>query len=174
MDWWGEDNWYAVHTKPCQEELAAMHIRRLGLEVILPQTRRKAVVWGASKETIRPLFPCYLFARFCPARYLRLIRYVRGARAVVSSGGVPLPIDEEIIGSIRSRLGEDGYVRITAEPLRVGDRVRVSGGPLEGLVGIYERELSDSRRVTILLQAIEYQARLTIEKQYLVARAASA
>ena len=174
MDLWGEYNWYAVHTKPCQEDLAAMHIRRLGLEVLLPKTKRETLVRGTPRATIRPLFPCYLFARFCPLTYLRLIHYVRGARGVVCAGSLPLPVDEEIIGSVRSRVGDDGYVTLPPEALRPGDRVTVSEGPLAGLVGIYERELSDSRRVTILLQAIEYQARLTIEKQSLTACAGTA
>jgi transcriptional antiterminator RfaH len=165
MDLWKQDNWFAVHTKASQEDLAAMHIRRLGLEVLLPKVRREK--WGTSKLTVKPLFPGYLFARFCPATFFHVIRYVRGARTVVSAGGVPLPVDEEIISTIRSQIGSDGYATLPTKPLHTGDHVTVHDGPLQGLVGIFEREVDDSNRVIVLLQAIEYQARLRIEKQYL-------
>jgi len=167
MDFCQQDHWFAVHTKPCQEELAAMHIRRLGLEVLLPKIRREKLGWNTPQFTIRPLFPGYLFAKFTPAMFLHTIRYVRGARTVVSAGGLPLPVDEEIIRTLRLQMGSDGYARVSSAPLQPGDQVMVNQGPLQGLVGIYERELDDSKRVMILLQAIEYQARLTIEKQYL-------
>ena len=146
-----------------------MHIRRLGLEVLLPKIRREKWVWSTPQTTIKPLFPGYLFARFCPATFLHMMRYVRGARRVVSAGGLPLPVDEEIISTIRSQLGSDGCATLSTEALRAGDHVTVREGPLQGLVGIFEREVDDSNRVMVLLQAIEYQARLRIEKRYLKA-----
>jgi transcriptional antiterminator RfaH len=174
MDLWQRDNWFAIHTKPCQEEVAAMHIRRLGLEVLLPKILREKRVWNTTRRSVKPLFPGYLFAKFSPATFLHIIRYVRGARTVVSAGGLPLPVDEEIIWTIRSEMGSEGYAQVKSEPLRPGDEVMVNQGPLQGLTGIFERELDDSKRVSVLLKAIEYQARLTIERDYLGAAVAAA
>lgn len=172
MDLWRETNWYAIHTKPCREDLAAMNLKRLGLDVLLPKMKQEKLVWGVPQIVIKPLFPGYFFARFRPSEYLHLIQYARGVRRVVSGGDIPLPVDEEIIQAIQSRLGVDGYVTLGLMPLSPGGRVIIQDGPLKGLAGIFERELDDRERVVILLEAIQYQARVLIEKWHLKAAAA--
>jgi transcriptional antiterminator RfaH len=169
MDLWRSTNWYAVHTKPGQERLVKMNIERLGLEVLLPSMRAEKLVWGIPHVVLKPLFPRYLFARFCPIAYLHSILYARGVYRVVSSGETPLAVDEEIIRTIRSRIGAEGYVRMDERPMRPGDRVMVKEGLFQGMTGIFERELKDRERVVLLLEAIEYQARVLIQKRHLKA-----
>lgn len=141
-----------------------MNIQRLGLEVLLPQIRTQKIVWGLPQRAIKPLFPSYLFARFCPATYLHSIQYARGVRQVVRGGSLPLPIDEEIIQVIKSEVGENGFVDLQPRSLQPGDRVVVKEGPLQGLKGLFKQELSDKQRVVVLLETIQYQARVLIEK----------
>jgi transcriptional antiterminator RfaH len=167
MDFYREVHWFAVHAKPYREDVAAQNIARLDLEVFLPKVKRESLVCGVPREVIKPLFPGYLFARFCPATSLPLIRYARGVLRIVSCGDVPLPVDEAIIREIRSRIGADGYVRLEDRTLRPGERVLVRDGPLRGLTGIFESELDDRERVILLLEAIEYQARVVIERRCL-------
>jgi transcriptional antiterminator RfaH len=144
-----------------------MNIERLGLEVFLPKIKMTKTVWGVAQLVIKPLFSGYLFARFAPASYLHLIQYARGVRRVVGNGARPLPVDDEIILAVRSGMDEDGYLHMTPRPLRRGDRVMVQDGPLQGLIGTLDQEMDDRQRVIILLEAIEYQARILIEKRYL-------
>ncbi len=169
MDLWRSINWYAIHTKPSQEGLAKMNIERLGLEVFLPMMRAEKLSWGIPRMVLKPFFSRYLFARFCPVTYLHSIRYARGVYQVVSTAETPTPVDEEIIHTIRSRIGAEGYVTMEPKVMQQGDRLMVNEGPLQGLTGIFERELKDRDRVVLLLEAIEYQARLLIEKRYLKA-----
>jgi hypothetical protein len=42
--------------------------------------------------------------------------------------------------------------------------VLIKAGPLKSIVGIFERDLRDSDRVTILLSNINFQGRVTVEK----------
>jgi transcriptional antiterminator RfaH len=171
MDYWRDTNWYAIHTKPCREVVAAMKIKRLGVEVFLPQVKQQKRVWGVTQMVIKPLFAGYLFARFSPAAYLHLIHYARGVQRVVGSGNSPLPVDDRIILAIRLRISEEGYVRIKPQPMQRGDRVVVQEGPLQGLSGIFEQALDDRERAVILLEAIAYQARVLTEKRSLKAQA---
>jgi transcriptional antiterminator RfaH len=171
MDYFSTPNWYAIHTHPCREAVAAMNIERLGLEVFLPKMKKTKSVWGVAQMVVKPLFSGYLFARFSPANYLHLIQYARGVRRVVGNGERPLPVDDEIIMAVRSGMDEDGYLRITPRPLQRGDRVVVQDGPLQGLIGTLDQEMDDRQRVIILLEAIEYQARILIEKRYLKVQA---
>lgn len=162
-------NWFAVNTKPNREDTAAMNIRRLGLDVLLPKISCTRTVLGSQRSIHVPLFPCYLFARFSPRDYLHSIRYARGVRKVVSAGDVPLPVDLGIISSIHSRMDAIGCVDLAPRRFDLGEKVFIRDGFLQGLTGIVERDLSGQKRVVILLQSIEYQARIFVEKRFLSA-----
>jgi transcription antitermination factor NusG len=82
---------------------------------------------------------------------------------------MPVPLDEEIISVIRSRVGKDGFVSIGQDSLKAGDQVYINDGPLQGLVGIFEQEISDGERAVMLLRTVEYQARISVEKWRLTA-----
>ncbi len=154
--------WYVIHTKPRQEDVAEAYLRELGLETFHPKLWVKRVVQGRLQRFIKPLFPGYLFAQFELRRSLRAVKYGRGVRQIVSTGNEPTPVDEEILEVIRGRM-HDGYV--TIEPrMEPGDRVMVESGPLRGFQGIFEREMKDSERVIILLETVRYQARVLLEK----------
>lgn len=168
-DYWQQINWYAIQTKPCREDEAATNIRRLGLDVFLPMMKRKKYAWGRSKTIIKPLFPGYIFVRFSPSPHLHSIRYTRGVTRVVSSGDAPLPLDDEIISVIKSRVGKDGFVTIGQNSLKAGDQVVINEGPLRGLAGIFEQDLSDGERAVVLLRTVEYQACVFVEKWRLTA-----
>ena len=77
-----------------------------------------------------------------------------------------MPVYDDIIQAIRSRIGEDGFIRMDSSALRPNERVVIQAGPLEGLKGVFKDELSDRNRVVILLQAVEYQVRIQIDRQF--------
>lgn len=164
-DLWQQRNWYAIRTKPNREDLAAMNLKRLGLEVLLPKILQDSLIWGVVRSSIRPLFPRYLFANFNPVTHLHSITYARGVREVIGIKQGLLPIDEEIINSIRSRLTHDDLVKLENRSFRHGERVIVEGGLLRGWQGVFCRETREQDRVVILLEAIDYQARAVIKKQ---------
>jgi transcriptional antiterminator RfaH len=166
-EFWNQSNWYAIQTKPARESQAAASIRELSLDVFLPETKHVKRAWGKKVVSIKPLFPGYLFACFSPSPYLHPIKYARGVMRVLCAGEVPIPLNKEIIDMLKSRVGEDGFVNIGPGPFKAGDKVVIEQGPLHGLGGIFERELSRGERVIVLLKAIEYQARVFIERRYL-------
>lgn len=159
--------WYAIHTKPKQENRASENLRAWGLETFAPRLRRarsRRFAAGAV-YTVEPLFRSYIFARFGVRKMLHPIRLTRGVHSVVSCGGEPTRIDDEIIRLIRSR-AEDGFVRM-GEDLKSGDNVVIRDGPLQGLSGIFEWNLKDSDRVMILLTAISFQGHMVVERERL-------
>ncbi len=160
---------FAGNTKPHREDVAAMNIGRLGLDVLLPRVSCTRTVLGTQRTVNAPLFPCYLFARFSPGHSLHSIRYARGVRRVVSAGDVPSPVDSAIISTIRSRMDESDCVDLEPKTFGVGEVVFIQEGFLQGLSGVFERELTGQKRVVILLKSIEYQARVLVEKRFLSA-----
>lgn len=155
--------WYAIRTKPNQEDRACQNLIAWHVETFAPLLRKRCFgeyVAGAVYR-VEPLFRSYIFARFHVGDMLHKVRYTRGVHSVVSSSGLATPIDDEIITLIQSR-AEDGFVTLEDE-LKHGDKVVISGGQLEGLSGIFDRRTSKSERVMLLLRTINYQACVEVE-----------
>ena len=149
-------NWYVIQTKPKKEEEAAAYLSLNGLEVFNPLMETFAPRNGRMKKEFRPLFPNYIFAKFELEKNYPLVRWARGVKGVLGFGGYPVPVSEEVIELIKERTDEDGILKKTYD-LKPNDVVRIKSGPLKELIGIFDRWVSDSERVRILLNLIGYQ-----------------
>jgi transcriptional antiterminator RfaH len=154
-------SWYVIYTKPKQENRAEHNLIGWGLETFAPQYRERhqnkfAI---AISYTVKPLFPRYIFARFQASKLLHKILFTRGICRVVGFGENATSVDDEVIATLKSKLGEDGYVRLE-ENIESGDQVVVKEGPLKGLTGICQKDIKDSTRVRILLDVIQYQGHI--------------
>jgi len=145
------ESWYALYTKPRQEQRLAEELRARGIETFLPlyTERRRGEVPRA-----RPLFPCYLFGRAdLEVVGVSFFRWLPGVRALVSFGGVPARVPEEAIALVRKRLLEvEVCGGFRPARFRPGERVRVREGPLAGLEAVFEGPLEPSERVRILIR----------------------
>lgn len=157
--------WHAIYTKPQEEGRAEANLAAGGIEALYPRVRqeRRNPYTGKAVHLPRPLFPRYIFARFDAATELHRVCYTRGVKSLVSFGGGPLPVEDEVIALLRSRVGEDGFVPLD-DGLRSGDEVEISDGPLRGMRGVFDRSLSGERRVMVLLTAIRCGASVTVER----------
>jgi transcriptional antiterminator RfaH len=170
-DLWTEINWFALHTKPRRENFAITNVSLLGVESFLPRLKIERLVSDIAQKVVKPLFPGYFFARFCPEDFLEPVECSRGVLRVIKSGRFPIPVEEPIIRDIQDRAESDGLIRIRPQDFKSGDRVSIQSGPFEGMIGRVERELDDGRRVTILLETL-LNARVLIERRWLDADAA--
>jgi len=160
-------NWYVIYTKPKAEDIVSQKLRQAGLEVYNPKMRVKKYMRNRYCEAIEQLFPCYLFARFEADKYLWMIAYTRGVKKVVGSRNTPWPVADGLIDFIRSN-EKDGFIIRRCEEITEGDTVRIAEGPLSGLTGIFKQIIKGTERVILLLNAIEYQARVIIERTSLI------
>ncbi len=157
--------WVAVKTKARCEASACTSLDRLGIEVFLPMLREGKMIRGGWSLTTSPLFPGYLFARFDLSRQLRAVTYARGVKNVVTFCGGPSIVDESIIQAIRSQ-ATDGVIELSEDRLSPGQVVRIQDGPLCGLEAVFEKKLDGTSRVVLLLKAISFQSRVTLESRY--------
>lgn len=160
--------WYVVHTNPKQEDRADSNLRCWGVETLHPKlrTRRVNEFTGALTYLTKPLFPRYIFAKFNARKQLAKISFTRGVHHVVSFGGQPTSVEDEIIEIISARIDESGFVKIGDE-LKQGDRVVIKAGPLRDFEGVFESELNDSERISVLLTTISYQGRVVVSRDLL-------
>lgn len=166
--------WYVIYSKTNEEDRVNRNLMAWGLETFYPRIKKKQLNEFTGKATYfsRPLFPRYIFARFDAETSLHKVSNSRGVQRVLNINYVPVPVDEEIVALIQSRVTEDGFVSLD-EPFRRGDEVRIKDGSLKGMNGIFDRTMKDKSRIMILLTAINYQASLVVERD-LVQLAASA
>jgi transcriptional antiterminator RfaH len=127
-----ESTWWCLHTKPRQEKATARDLRIQGLTYYLPQVLKEShTPKGRKIKSVVPLFTGYMFlkgdlhARLTALRADRLVgvlevidqeaiaRDLRQIHTMLSSG---LPVTEETAAA-------------------VGATVRITSGPLTGMVG---------------------------------------
>lgn len=158
-------NWYVVHTHPQQEERASLNLRYWGIETLTPKVRvnRHNEFTNKPIRMAKPMFPSYIFGRFRYNAEYHRVRFTRGVHSVVTFTGTPTPVEDEIIDLIRSRIGMDGLVK-TLEELKAGDEVMFKGGRFKDLRGVFDREMQDSERVRILLNTVNYQAHVVVDR----------
>lgn len=127
--------WYAVQVKTRWEGSTAALLGGKGYQTFLP-THLVEKLWGrgASKGTLAPLFPGYVFCQFDPSVRLPIL-VTPGVIAVVGTGRVPVPVEDSEIETIQ-RVVSSGLQAKPWPYLEVGEQVRIQGGPLRGLQGI--------------------------------------
>ena len=138
-------SWWAVYTRHQHEKAVAQVLSTKGFEVFLPlydSVRR----WKDRNKTLSlPLFPCYVFVRGGLNRRLQVVT-TPGIHTILYSGERLAFIPNDEIDSIRKAVNSP--IRVEPHPfLRCGEKVRVTRGSLEGVVGILVRKKSLFRLV---------------------------
>lgn len=153
--------WYVIQTKPKKEEGAKLYLSTKGVEVFSPLIETFVPRNGKMNKELKSLFPNYIFAKFELEKNYPLVRWARGVKKILGFGGYPVPISEEVIELIKKRTDENGIVKKTHHFV-ANDVVRIKTGPLRELCGIFDRWVSDSERVRVLLNMIGYQPAVEI------------
>ena len=154
--------WYAVQTRARHEKRVAKQLQGKGATTYLPlvtQTHR----WSDRRKVIElPLFPCYAFARLAPSLEMRLSALqTPGVLSIVGAHGVGAPIPDNEIEDIQTLLAQN-----VSSPLypfiKVGQRVRIRGGCLDGVEGILVAEKSD-RRLVVSIELLQRSVSVRID-----------
>ena len=153
--------WYVIQTKPKKEEEAVSYLSTRGVEIFNPLMETFALRNGKMNKELKPLFSGYIFGKFDLEKNYPLVRWGRGVKKVLGFGGYPTSISEEIVEIIKERTDTEGIVRVK-QNFRANDVIRIKTGPLKDLLAIFERWVSDSERVRILLTLIGYQPAVEI------------
>jgi len=160
----GRRQWYVVRSKPRREDFAQAQLLRRGVETFLP--RIVEPVLGRPEPAIGPLFPGYLFARIDLLSQFTSVIWAPGVRNFVSFGDVPTAVDPAVVEFLRTRCGPEGVLRVV-KTFHDGDLVRVTRGPLGGLVGVVQGRVSGQRRVQVLMELLRRRTQVSVPPQLL-------
>lgn len=163
------EHWYAVCCKPRQETVAEENLLRQGYRVYLPRIRSTQRRRGQWLDKVEPLFPRYLFIRVDPAQHsIAPVRSTRGVSGLVRQGGLPAAVPEQVIEAIMQRAEIATGLHRDERPLfRTGEPIRLVGGPLAGLEGVFDEE-DGEQRVIVLLELLGKANRMQVKRDWVI------
>lgn len=155
--------WLAVWTKPRAEKVAARALESRDVPFWLPTMKVRRRWSDRWKEVELPLFPCYIFAEVGQDDWAALLR-MPGVLTVVKHGRKPAWIRSPQMEDLRdavARLDPEEPEHEIVQDFELGDKVRVTDGPMAGLVGVV-REVRGSRRLLVGFEQIGRALSLSI------------
>jgi len=140
-----------------------MNLSNGGIEVLAPKLKLRKFKEGKFVHVVEPMFPGYIFVQFHPVDEFRMVKYARGVKTIVQFGGRIIPLQDEVIEFIRTKL-ENGVASVEKPKIGKGEKVLIKDGPFKGFSGIFEDELDGKERVAILLEGVNYCAKMEIDR----------
>ena len=152
--------WAAAQIHGQRERLALHCLGLAGFTTWLPRIRERRIIQGRRRIVTPALFPGYIFvvielqwsaARYCP-----------GVIRLVMDGERPARVPDRVVEELRGR-ERNGVIELPEPPprLRPGGRIRVTGGPFRGHLGLVAGMVA-RERVIILLSLLGGQQRVTM------------
>ena len=153
--------WYVVQTRYRFESKVAAQLEGKGIETFLPVLNETHIWSDRRKKVSLPLFSGYVFVRISPlaSERVRVLR-TEGVMAFVNAHGDASGIPTRQIEDLRHLLAQKLPCALRAF-LKVGQRVRIRGGCLDGLEGILAQ--SSQKTLVISIECIERSVAVTIE-----------
>ncbi|MEP6685518.1 MAG: transcription termination/antitermination NusG family protein [Verrucomicrobiota bacterium] len=143
--------WFCLRAQPKREHLAATALRRqLQIECFSPRLRFRKMTRRGAVWFVEAMFPGYLFARFVYAEQHRWVGHSHGILSIVQFGGRVATLDSNVIVDLRKNAGDEETVTIDPE-IQVGQSVRITEGPFQGLEALVTCLMPAKERVRLLL-----------------------
>ncbi|WP_443692390.1 transcription/translation regulatory transformer protein RfaH [Pseudomonas sp.] len=150
--------WYLIQTKPRQEARAEEHLQRQQFECYRPLKAAAPKKRNPRAVSEEELFPGYLFIRMDQVHdNWYPIRSTRGVARIVTFGGHPVPVQDELIEQIRQRL-----LSPAPQPeFQEGEHVLIKSGGFCDIEAIFLTADGEERAV-ILLNLLQREQKVTL------------
>jgi transcription termination/antitermination protein NusG len=153
--------WYSVQTRYRFERKVTAQLQHKGLQTFLPLLEEFHRWTDRRQPVYVPLFSGYTFVRFELSAGLRMeLLHTEGVIGLISFRGEAVPIPTKQIDDLQKLLSHKVPCSLHAF-LKVGQRVRIRGGCLDGLEGILEQ--SGDKNLVISIESIQRAVAITIE-----------
>ncbi len=154
-------DWYAVQTRARHEKAVAERLQEQGIGTFLPLVS-EVHRWSDRKKRVElPLFNCYVFAKLISTNEHRdRVCRTNGVFGIVGAhGGIPIP--EEQIEAVRTLIAQP--IPWSVHPfLKIGQRVRIRGGSMDGIEGVL-LSVNGDRTLIVSVDAIQRSLAVRIE-----------
>jgi transcriptional antiterminator RfaH len=160
--------WGVARTVHQHEQLAVSCLTVAGFEVLFPRVK--------ANGRVAPLFANYLFVALGDlGQGWTVVNRTLGVLRMVAFGDCPARVPDQEIDTLKSRMnGENGLIVLPPPPRPVrrifakGERVRIVGGPLEGLSALHTGMTAHEREL-VLVTLLGAQRRVAIAAHLIAA-----
>lgn len=151
-----EARWYVVHTYSGYENKVASNLKTtvenrqmedLIQEIRVPTEMVTEITEdGRRKEVERKIFPGYVIVKMVMTdESWYAVRNIRGCTGFVGPSSKPVPLTDQEVANLGIEKHE---IEVS---YKVGDTVSITGGPLEGFIGIVEELELEKNRVRVMV-----------------------
>ena len=139
--------------------MAHRNLQDVILDIQIPMEKVTEVSdTGAVKEVERKIFPGYVLIKMVMNdETWHVVRNVRGVTGFVGSANKPIPLTEEEVLA----LGMEKHEGVVL--YKVGDRVRISDGPLESFTGVVEEIDPEKNKVSVVVSMFGRETPVELE-----------
>lgn len=159
--------WYVVHTYSGYENKVMTNLEKivenrkmhdLIVDVKIPTEKVTEIRDDKTREVERKIYPGYVFVKMVMTdETWYVIRNIRGCTGFVGPSSKPVPLSEEDV----ARMGVENKVIEVA--YAVGDKVKVSGGLLDGYMGVVEEINLERQKVTVTVSMLGRETPVELE-----------
>lgn len=156
------EHWYTLHTKPNAEyQVVATLQERQIQQIYLPEIISPK---AGKRQERKPFFPCYLFVKADLATVgLSLLQWTPGLRRIVTFDNQAVFLTDDVIALIQYKLGELEAGSRPTHSFKPGDTVRITTGPLQDMLAIFDGPTTPSKRVQVLLTILGHASRVQVD-----------
>ena len=162
--------WYVLHTYSGYENAVKAAIEKSvtnrGLEDMIHkmeipmETVTEVTEAGVMKEVERKVFPGYVLIKMIVTDdSWYVVRNTRGVTGFVGPGSKPVPLSEKEVAA----LGVDHGVKAAEADFKIGDRVKITTGPMEGFIGEVKAISSEDNTVDVSVSMFGRETLATLD-----------
>jgi len=156
-----KESWFLAQLKPNCGPIAERNLKRQGFRTFLPLEEATRRVRGRFVLTSRALFPGYIFVSFTVSGgHWRAINATYGITRLVSFGGEPASVPDDILMSLMDRCDASGTL-LPPKRLQPGDQVTMTSGPFAEFVATIH-SIAPDHRVWLLMEIMGGQTRVAV------------
>ena len=164
-----EGKWYVVHTYSGYENKVASNLEKtvenrsmgdLIQEIRVPTETVTEIKDNKRRDVERKIFPGYVLVKMIltdDSWYV--VRNTRGVTGFVGPGSKPVPLSEKEVAA----LGVDHGVKAAEADFKIGDRVKITTGPMEGFIGEVKAISSEDNTVDVSVSMFGRETLATLD-----------
>jgi transcriptional antiterminator NusG len=152
-------NWYVVHCysgyenkvrHAIEQRIETMGMRDRIFDVVIPTEEEIEVKDGKRKTVERRVFPGYILVEMIlDEDSWYVVRNTPGVTGFVGMGNEPTPLRADEVKQIMDRMDDDRIV--FKVNFKVGDKVRITGGPFNEFIGRVSNIDPDKAKVRVMV-----------------------
>ena len=157
------ERWFVARALPHQEIRAQLNLHQLGFRSFLPRVRRTVRHARKLRDTLKPLFPSYIFVAIDLSKHRwRSINGTFGVASLIMGVEQPTSVPPGVVEALIASCENCRVVRLD-DGLEIGQKVRILSGPFADALCRLEH-LDDRGRVRVLLEIMGMEVATQLDR----------